>query len=63
MSTDESFYRAKGKVAGDWLEGEVFRKVGKDFKLNFVLSSEGKSFDGYIDETTGTKRISGIKVE
>jgi hypothetical protein len=63
MSTDESFYRAKGKVAGDWLEGEVFRKVGKDFKLNFVLSSDGKSFDGYIDETTGTKLTHGIKVE
>jgi len=63
ISTDESYYRAKGKVAGDWLEGEVFRKVGIDFKFNFVLSSDGKSFDGYIEETTGTKRISGIKVE
>jgi hypothetical protein len=63
ISTDESNYRAKGKAAEDKLEGEVFRKVGKNFKFNFVLSSDGKSFDGYIEEITGTKRINGIKVE
>ena len=45
------------------MEGEVSRIAGNDFEFNFVLSSDGKSFDGYIEETTGTKRISGIKVE
>jgi hypothetical protein len=63
ISTDESYYRAKGKAAGDKLEGDVYRSQGKDFTFNFVLSSDGKSFDGLIKETTGTKRISGIKVE
>ena len=62
ISTDESYYRAKGKAAGDWLEGDVYR-TRNDLKFNFALSSDGNSFDGYIDETTGTKLISGIKVE
>jgi hypothetical protein len=62
ISTDESYYRAKGKAAGDWLEGNVYR-TRNDLKFNFALSSDGNSFDGYIDETTGTKLISGIKVE
>jgi hypothetical protein len=63
ISTDDSYYRAKGKASGDKLEGDVYRNQGKDFTFNFVLSSDGKSFDGLIKETTGTKRISGIKIE
>jgi len=64
-STDESYYRVRGKAAGDKFEGDVMRLGGnrRDIKFNFVLSSDGKSFDGYTEETTGTKRISGIKVE
>jgi hypothetical protein len=64
-STDESYYRVRGKAAGDKFEGDVTR-LGvhrRDIKFNFVLSSDGKSFDGLIKETTGTKRISGNKVE
>jgi hypothetical protein len=64
-STGESYYRVRGKAAGDKFEGDVILFGGnrKDIKFNFVLSSDGKSFDGYVEETTGTKRISGIKVD
>jgi hypothetical protein len=64
-STDESYYRVSGKATADKFEGDVMRLGGnrRDIKFNFVLSSDGKSFDGYIEETTGTKRIGGIKVE
>jgi hypothetical protein len=64
-STDESYYRVRGKAVGDKLEGDVMRLGAnrRDIKFNFVLSSDGKSFDGITEETTGTKRISGIKVE
>jgi hypothetical protein len=64
-STGESYYRVRGKAAGDKFEGDVLRFGGnrEDIKFNFVLSSDGKSFNGYIEETTGTKQISGIKVE
>jgi hypothetical protein len=64
-STDESYYRVRGKAAGDKFEGEVMRLGAnrRDIKFNFVLSSDGKSFDGITVETTGTKRINGIKVE
>jgi hypothetical protein len=45
--------------------GDVIRLAGsrRDPKLNLVLSSDGKSFEGSIEEATGIKRISGIKVE
>jgi len=64
-STDESYYRVRGKAAGDKFEGDVMRLGAnrRDIKFNLVLSSDGKSFDGITEETTGTKRISGIKVE
>jgi hypothetical protein len=64
-STDESHYRVRGKAAGDKFEGDVMHLGGnrRDSKFNFGLSSDGKTFDGLIEETTGTKRISGIKVE
>jgi hypothetical protein len=64
-STDESYYRVRGKAAGDKFEGDVMRLGAnrRDIKFNFVLSSDGKSFDGITEETTGTNRISGIKVE
>jgi Family of unknown function (DUF6627) len=64
-STDESNYRVRGKAAEDKFEGDVMRLGAnrRDIKFNFVLSSDGKSFDGITEETTGTKRISGIKVE
>ena len=64
-STDESYYRVRGKAAGDKFEGDVTRLGAhrRDIKFNFVLSSDGKSFDGITEETTGTNRISGIKVE
>jgi hypothetical protein len=64
-STDESYYRVRGKAAGDKFEGDVMRLGAnrKDIKFNFVLSSDGKSFDGLTEEATGAKRISGIKVE
>jgi hypothetical protein len=64
-STDESYYRVRGKAVGDKFEGDVMRLGAnrRDIKFNFVLSSDGKSFDGNTEETTGTKRISGIKVE
>jgi hypothetical protein len=64
-STDESYYRVRGKAAGDKFEGDVMRLGAnrRDIKFNLVLSSDGKSFYGITEEETGTKRISGIKVE
>jgi hypothetical protein len=65
ISTGESYHRIRGKALGDRLDGDVIRIGGnrRDPKLNLDLSSDGKSFEGFIDEETGIKRIRGIKVE
>jgi hypothetical protein len=65
ISTDESYHRIWGKALGDRLDGDVIRLAGsrRDPKLNLILSSDGKSFEGSIEDATGIKRISGIKVE
>jgi hypothetical protein len=65
ISTGESYHRIWGKALGDRLDGDVIRLAGsrRDPKLNIVLSSDGKSFEGSVEEATGIKRISGIKVE
>jgi hypothetical protein len=63
--TSESSYRVRGKAAGDIIEGVVIysERNMRDMSFKFVLSSDGKFFEGYMEEATGTKRISGIKVE
>lgn len=51
-STGESYYRVRGKAAGDKFEGDVMRLGAnrRDIKFNFVLSSDGKTFDGITEE-------------
>jgi hypothetical protein len=65
ISTGESNHRIRGKALGDRLDGDVIRLAGsrRDPKLNLVLSSDGKPFEGSIEEATGIKWISGIKGE
>jgi hypothetical protein len=66
ISTDGSHYRVKGKAAGDKFEGEVMRlgPAREDLKFSFTLSSDGKSFHGYVtEEKTGKSQISGVKVD
>jgi hypothetical protein len=65
ISTGENYHRIRGKALGNRLDGDVIRLAGsrRDPKLNLVLSSDGNSFEGSIEEETGIKRISGIKIE
>lgn len=57
-STDESWFKATGKVIGNKLTGSY---GSKNFDFNFEISEDGMSFKGYARDQNGQKPALGAR--